>query len=111
GAVPIPAAPTPAEAPLFPFTTLCRSVEPPVTVVRRMRDGRLMTELARADISRLLAIGWKPPTPIVVKARDGVTDLYGLMFTPTQLDSTKKYPIVNYIYPGPWGSSVGSRNF
>ncbi|MFO7261674.1 MAG: DPP IV N-terminal domain-containing protein [bacterium] len=91
--------------------TYSTPVEPPVTVVRRMRDGRLMTELARADISRLLAIGWKPPTPIVVKARDGKTDLYGLMFTPTQLDSTAKYPIVNYIYPGPWNSSVGSRNF
>ena len=39
--------------------------------------------------------------PITVKARDGKTDLYGLMFTPTNLDSTKKYPIVNHIYPGP----------
>lgn len=91
--------------------TYSTPVEPPVTVLRRTRDGRQVTELERADISRLLAIGWKPPTPIVVKARDGVTDLYGLMFTPTQLDSTAKYPIVNYIYPGPWGSSVGTRNF
>lgn len=91
--------------------TYSTPVEPPVTVLRRTRDGRQVAELERADISRLLAIGWKPPTPIVVKARDGETDLYGLMFTPTQLDSTAKYPIVNYIYPGPWGSSVGSRNF
>ena len=91
--------------------TYSTPTEPPVSVLRRTRDGRLVTELERADISRLLAIGWKPPTPIVVKARDGKTDLYGLMFTPTQLDSTAKYPIVNYIYPGPWGSSVGTRNF
>jgi dipeptidyl aminopeptidase/acylaminoacyl peptidase len=47
----------------------------------------------------------------VVKARDGRTDLYGLMFTPTTLDPSRTYPIVNYIYPGPWGSSVGSRSF
>ena len=83
---------------------------PPVSVLRRI-DGQVVLTLERADISRLLATGWKPPTPMIVKARDGTTDLYGLMFTPTQLDSTAKYPIVNYIYPGPWGSSVGSRNF
>jgi dipeptidyl-peptidase-4 len=85
-------------------------VTPPVTVLRRA-NGERVAELERADISRLTAAGWKAPTPIVVKARDGKTDLYGLMFTPTNLDPSKKYPIVNYIYPGPWGSSVGSRNF
>lgn len=83
---------------------------PPVTVLRRI-NGQVALELERADITRLRAAGWKPPTPIVVKARDGKTDLYGLMFTPTQLDSARKYPIINYIYPGPWGSSVGTRNF
>jgi dipeptidyl aminopeptidase/acylaminoacyl peptidase len=84
---------------------------PPVRVLRRTDDGRVVLELERADISRLVATGWKPPEPIVVKARDGQTDLHGLMFTPAQLDSTRAYPIVNYIYPGPWGSSVGTRNF
>jgi dipeptidyl aminopeptidase/acylaminoacyl peptidase len=83
---------------------------PPTSVLRRM-SGERRLELERADISRLTATGWKPPTPIVVKARDGQTDLYGLMFTPTTLDPARKYPIVNYIYPGPWGSSVGSRSF
>ncbi len=85
-------------------------VTPPVSILRRI-DGQQVAALERADISKLIAAGWKPPTPIVVKARDGKTDLYGLMFTPTSLDPTKKYPIVNYIYPGPWGNSVGSRNF
>jgi dipeptidyl-peptidase 4 len=85
--------------------------EPPVTVLRRARDGRVTVELESADISRLRATGWKPPEPIVVKARDGQTDLYGLMFTPTRLDSAASYPIVNYIYPGPWGSSVGTPSF
>ncbi|CAN5532470.1 S9 family peptidase [soil metagenome] len=82
----------------------------PVTVLRDA-SGKVITTLERADISRLLATGWKPPKPIIVKARDGVTDLYGLMYTPTALDSTKKYPIVNYIYPGPQTGSVGSRSF
>ncbi|MGH7447970.1 MAG: DPP IV N-terminal domain-containing protein, partial [Longimicrobiales bacterium] len=84
--------------------TYSTPTEPPVTVLRRARDGRVAVELERADISRLVATGWKPPEPFVVKARDGSTDLYGLMFTPTRLDSTRSYPIVNYIYPGPWGS-------
>jgi dipeptidyl aminopeptidase/acylaminoacyl peptidase len=84
---------------------------PPVTVLRDGNSGRVLRELERADISRLVATGWTAPMPFTVKARDGVTDLYGLMFTPTQLDSTRKYPVVNYIYPGPQGGSVGSRSF
>jgi dipeptidyl-peptidase 4 len=83
---------------------------PPASVLRRIGGERVL-ELERADIARLAATGWKPPTPIVVKARDGQTDLYGLMFTPTTLDPARKYPIVNYVYPGPWGASVGSRSF
>jgi dipeptidyl-peptidase-4 len=83
---------------------------PPVTVLRD-RDGRKLMDLERADISKLEAKGWKPPQPIVVKARDGVTDLYGLMFTPANLDRSKKYPIVNHIYPGPQTGSVGGRTF
>jgi dipeptidyl-peptidase 4 len=83
---------------------------PPVTVLRRI-DGRMIETLERADISRLTATGWKPPTRVTMKARDGVTDIYGLMYTPTALDSTRRYPIVNYIYPGPQSGSVGSRSF
>ena len=83
---------------------------PPVTVVRDL-NGRLVSTIEKADVSKLVAAGWKPPTPITVKARDGKTDLYGLMFTPTRLDSTKKYPIVNHIYPGPQTGSVGGRGF
>ncbi len=85
---------------------------PPTTVLRDM-SGKLVNTLEKADVSRLSATGWKPPTPIVVKARDNVTDLYGLMFTPTNLDANakKKYPIINYIYPGPQSGSVGSRSF
>jgi dipeptidyl aminopeptidase/acylaminoacyl peptidase len=83
---------------------------PPVAVLRDA-DGKLLTTIEKADISRLLATGWKPPVPFTVKARDGATDLYGLMFKPTNFDPNKKYPIVNQIYPGPQGGSVGSRAF
>jgi dipeptidyl aminopeptidase/acylaminoacyl peptidase len=83
---------------------------PPVSVLRDL-NGRLVETLEKADVSRLLATGWKPPTRVRMKARDGRTDIYGLMFTPSNLDSTRKYPIVNYIYPGPQSGSVGTRSF
>jgi dipeptidyl aminopeptidase/acylaminoacyl peptidase len=83
---------------------------PPVTVLRQS-DGKLVATIEKADDSRLRAAGWKPPQPITVKGRDGVTELYGLMFTPTQLDPHEKYPIINHIYPGPQGGSVGSWSF
>jgi len=83
---------------------------PPVAVLRDA-DGKLVMELEKTDISKLLATGWKPPTPITVKARDGVTDLYGLMYRPTTLEPGRKYPIINHIYPGPQTGSVGGRTF
>jgi dipeptidyl aminopeptidase/acylaminoacyl peptidase len=83
---------------------------PPVAVLRNS-EGKLMTTIEKADISSLLAAGWKPPIPFTVKARDGKTDLYGLMFKPTNFDPNTKYPIINHIYPGPQTGSVGSRSF
>ena len=83
---------------------------PPVAVLCDS-NGKLLSTLEKADISHLLATGWKPPVPITVKARDAATDLYGLLFKPTNFDATKKYPIINRIYPGPQVGSVGSRNF
>jgi dipeptidyl-peptidase-4 len=83
----------------------------PSTSVLRAADGREVLALEKADTTRLLAAGWKPPIPFTVKARDGVTDLYGLMFRPTLFDAAKKYPIVNNIYPGPQTGSVGGRSF
>src|SRR5450759_1256811 len=84
---------------------------PPVTVLRDAMTGKQILELEKTDISKLVATGWKPPAPITVKARDGQTDLYGLMFKPTNLDPSKKYPIINHIYPGPQTGSVGGRTF
>ena len=83
---------------------------PPLSALRDA-NGRILIELERADISRLVATGWTPPIPFTVKARDGRTDLYGLMYRPSNFDSTKSYPIINQIYPGPQTGSVGTRSF
>jgi dipeptidyl-peptidase 4 len=84
---------------------------PPVVVLRDGRTGAVVMPLEKADISRLVATGWKPPIPITVKANDGKTDIYGLMFVPTKLDPSAKYPIVNNVYPGPQTGSTGNRAF
>lgn len=85
-------------------------VVPPVTVLRD-RDGEAVMTLQEADITQLVASGWHPPMPFTVEARDGETDLYGLLFRPTGFDPSRSYPVVNYLYPGPQSGSVGSRSF
>ncbi|RYE74347.1 MAG: S9 family peptidase, partial [Oxalobacteraceae bacterium] len=60
---------------------------------------------------RLKAAGWVPPEPITVKARDGKTTLYGLMFKPGNFDPARKYPVIDYVYPGPQTGSVRGRSF
>jgi dienelactone hydrolase/Tol biopolymer transport system component len=81
---------------------------PPVTVVRDL-TGKQLVEVEKTDVSRLKATGWKPPIPISVKAHDGITNIYGLLYTPTNIDPSKKYPIIDYIYPGPQGGSMGGN--
>ncbi|WP_316825690.1 S9 family peptidase [Pedobacter miscanthi] len=83
---------------------------PAVTVLRSI-DGKLINTLEKTDVSRLTATGWKAPTPVSLKAKDGKTDIYGLVFTPTKMDASQKYPVIDYIYPGPQGGSVGSWAF
>lgn len=83
---------------------------PPVMVLRNI-TGKLISTLEKTDISRLKATGWQPPKPFSVKAADGTTDIYGLLFLPAKIDPDKKYPIIDYIYPGPQGGSVGSWSF
>jgi dipeptidyl aminopeptidase/acylaminoacyl peptidase len=79
---------------------------PWVSALRRADDGTVVRELEKADISRLLATGWKFPEPFKVKARDSKTDIYGLIWRPSNFDPSKKYPIVENIYTGPHGSFV-----
>ncbi|MXV51823.1 prolyl oligopeptidase family serine peptidase [Pedobacter sp. HMF7647] len=83
----------------------------PATIVLRKLDGRLVMNLEKTDVSRLKAIGWQAPMPFTVKAGDGKTDIYGLVYKPSKLDPNRKYPVVDYIYPGPQGGSVGSWSF
>ena len=85
-------------------------VTPPITVLRDM-DGNQLVKLEQADISRLVALGWQPPTQVKTKARDGVTDIYGLLYKPTKFNPNSKYPVLNPLYPGPQSGSVGSRSF
>lgn len=83
----------------------------PAVMNYRTLTGKLITEVGKTDVSRLAATGWKAPIPVSVKAHDGSTDIYGLVFTPTKIDASKKYPVIDYIYPGPQGGSVGSWSF
>ena len=82
----------------------------PATVLRDAQ-GKLVMTIDRADLTRLVASGWTPPIPFTAKARDGKTDLYGLMYRPKAFDPAKRYPVINYLYPGPQTGSVGSRSF
>jgi len=63
--------------------------------------GVKLLDVAETDISLLLEAGYKFPEPFKVKAADGVTDLYGVMYKPFDFDPNKKYPIIDYVYPGP----------
>ncbi len=78
----------------------------PVSLLRRSRDGEVVMELERADIERLLATGWRYPEPFKGKARDGETDIYGIIWRPSNLDTTKTYPVVEYVYTGPHSAFV-----
>ncbi len=93
------------------FVDVYSTVNTPRVAVLRDNTGKVLVPLAKQDISALSAAGWKPPMPITVKARDGKTPLYGFLFRPTDFDASKRYPIVDYVYPGPQTGSCGSRSF
>ena len=95
------------------FIDVYSTIQTPATAVLCDDHGNVLLTLAKEDISRLLASGWKPPTPVTVKARDGKTPLEGFVWKPTDFDATKKYPVVDEVYPGPQGSvcQLMGRNF
>jgi dipeptidyl aminopeptidase/acylaminoacyl peptidase len=78
----------------------------PVTELRRAGDGELVCRLEEADISELLATGWRPPEVFVAKGRDGKTDIWGIISRPRDFDPHQKYPVIEDIYAGPQGSFV-----
>ena len=69
-------------------------------------EGKKIMDLETADLSSLMAAGYKFPELFKVKADDGITDIFGVMYKPYDFDSTKKYPIIEYVYPGPQTESV-----
>ena len=86
-------------------------------VVRSLNDGKIIFRLATASVDSLFKTGWKYPESFSVKARDGITDLYGVIFYPGNFDSTKTYPVIDATYSGPQAVrtpksfSAGYRNY
>lgn len=90
---------------------VCSTAEvPPVAVLRSGTDGRKVMSLEKADISRLEAAGWRKPEVFSAKGRDGKTDIWGLIYRPSNFSPDKRYPIVEYIYQGP-GSQYVPKSF
>ncbi len=82
----------------------------PVMELRSVKDGSLLATLETGDITALKAAGWKAPEVFSAKGRDGKTDIWGLIYRPTNFDPKKKYPVVENIYAGPHSSHV-PKNF
>lgn len=84
------------------FIDIFSRVDKKPTICLKEISGKVLMELVEPDIRRLLEMGWRFPERFSVKAADGVTDLYGIMWKPADFDSTRKYPIISYVYPGPY---------
>lgn len=84
----------------FFVDTHSRIDQPPVTLLRTSA-GASVIELEQADVAALTATGWRAPERFVAKARDGVTDIYGVLFRPTDFNTAKQYPVIDNIYAGP----------
>jgi len=72
----------------------------------RSSNGSLVMKLEEADLSQLMATGYKFPEPFKMKSDDGITDIYGVMYKPFDFDSTMVYPLIEYVYPGPQTEAV-----
>ncbi len=78
----------------------------PVSELHRTDDGKVLAEIEHGDLQPLLKAGWRAPEPFAAKGRDGVTDIWGVIFRPTNFDSSKRYPVIEFIYAGPQDSFV-----
>jgi dipeptidyl aminopeptidase/acylaminoacyl peptidase len=81
----------------------------PVTVLRQATTGKKVCDLETADATKLDALGWKPPERFVAKGRDDTTDIYGVIWRPSNFDAKKTYPVIEYIYAGPHGAFAPKR--
>ncbi|MBK1897303.1 S9 family peptidase [Chryseobacterium paridis] len=88
------------------FLDTYSSMKQPQSVELRTTDGKLIQLLKTSDISRLQKIGFHPPEGFIAKAADGTTDVYGIMYKPYDFDPTKKYPVIEFIYAGPFMNVV-----
>jgi len=79
---------------------------PPQSVLKRASDQTVVMELEKADVTELLATGWRMPEVFTSRARDGVTDIWGIIIRPTNFDPSRKYPVIENIYASPQGSCV-----
>jgi len=79
---------------------------PPTMALFRVEDNKQLMELERVDIQKLVAAGWRAPDVFTAKGRDGKTDIWGVIYKPTNFDPKKKYPVIEDIYAGPQGSFV-----
>ncbi|HVJ68015.1 MAG TPA: prolyl oligopeptidase family serine peptidase, partial [Caulifigura sp.] len=86
--------------------TWSRVDKPPVTELRRTSDGSLVCVIEEADWEPLLKTGWEAPERFSAKGRDGATDIYGVIWRPTNFDPMKKYPVIENIYAGPQSAFV-----
>src|SRR3546814_641450 len=90
--------------------TYSRVDAPPVSVLRRAKDGKVVMKLEKADDNALLATGWNYPEVFHAEGRDGATDIWGVIIRPSNFDPNKSYPVIENIYAGPQGSFV-PKNF
>ena len=74
---------------------------PGQSALRRSSDGAVAKVLEKTDVGALMKTGWKPPEPFHGKAADGKTDVYGLIWRPSNFDPTKEYPVIERVYTGP----------
>jgi len=79
---------------------------PPTSELHKTADASLVMPLETSDIAALQAAGWKPPEVFVAKGRDGTTDIWGVIYRPSNFSAAKKYPVIENIYAGPQGSFV-----
>ena len=91
-------------------TTYSTTNTSPISILKD-RNGKNLLQLASSNTDELIKNGWQEPLEFNVKARDGKTDLFGIMYLPSDYRKNKKYPILNYIYPGPQSGSVGNYSF
>ena len=91
-------------------TTYSTTNTSPISILKD-RNGKNLLQLTSSNTDELIKNGWQEPLEFNVKARDDKTDLFGIMYLPSDYKKNKKYPILNYIYPGPQSGSVGNYSF